>query len=640
MQTEPLVHPEPARLSDFVLGKLSPAERQQIEEHLADCAACSQSLREAPDDTLVALLRAGQTEPETGAARPHGSAVVGELSSMPLSSPPPGSMKLNSMPAELRDHPRYRVLRLLGKGGMGSVYLAEHRLMQRQVAVKIIDPHWTTSPTAVERFRREIRAAATLSHPHIVAAYDAEQAGQTQLLAMEYVDGVDLAELVRQRGALSVGEACRYIRQAALGLAHAAQRELVHRDIKPQNLMLAADGNLKILDFGLASLANEVDGGLTAAGSIMGTPDYLAPEQARDAASADTRADIYSLGCTLYFLLTGESPVPQGSAVEKVMAQVEREPSPIGQLRGDVPAGLQTVIARMMKKRPEDRYQTAGEVAAALEPWTGQTAAAVMFPKPAVSSRAAGRRGDRARKIAIGSLLVTTLLLAAIYIQTDKGTLQIESTVDDVQIVVSQEGEDVTVVDLATQSQVRLRSGQYDIALKGDRNDVKLDRDKITLSRFGQAIVEVQTRDNAGKFVSPSVLASFDASDKPITTSGVAVEDGGFQITADKPRVVRLFDVPDPGVDNCLVWYRAQLKTENIEGKAYLEMWARLPGKGEFFSKGFHLALSGDNGWSDYEIPFRFEAGQRPDLIKLNLAIEGTGTVWIKNIELRRTPLP
>jgi serine/threonine protein kinase len=216
-----------------------------------------------------------------------------------------------SVPPELRDHEQYEVLRELGRGGMGVVYLARNRLMNRPEVLKVVNPQLLHEPGAAERFLREIQSAARLGHPNIVTAYAALQVGALLVLAMEYVEGEDLARLVRAGGPLPVANACAYACQAALGLQHAFERGLVHRDIKPHNLILARHGKqqlIKILDFGLAKATREKGAtghGLTRSGVILGTPEYMAPEQTLDAARADIRADLYSLGCTLYFLLTG-----------------------------------------------------------------------------------------------------------------------------------------------------------------------------------------------------------------------------------------------------------------------------------------------------------------------------------------------
>jgi serine/threonine protein kinase/WD40 repeat protein len=275
----------------------------------------------------------------------------------------------------------YLLLERIGTGGMGEVFKARHRIMDRIVALKVVRADRLGDRETLSRFGREIQIAARLAHPHVVLAHDAGQIGDTFYLVMEYVEGVDLARLLKQRGRLGAAEACEYVREAALGLQHAHERGLVHRDVKPANLLLAAqDGLIKVLDLGLARLrSREVDETrLTQEGSLMGTPDYLAPEQAVDSARADIRADVYSLGCTLYHLLAGRPPFPGGSLTEKLLRHQQSEPEPLERLCPDLSPGLGAVVRKMMAKRPEERYQTPAEVAAALTPFAGK-----MEPKPA-----------------------------------------------------------------------------------------------------------------------------------------------------------------------------------------------------------------------------------------------------------------
>jgi serine/threonine protein kinase len=263
----------------------------------------------------------------------------------------------------------YVLLRLLGEGGMGQVFLAQHRTLGRRVALKVIRKERLAFPAIVERFHREIRAAAQLSHPNIVAAYHAGQDGDTHFFAMEYVEGTDLARRVRQRGFLAIREACDYIRQAALGLQHAFERGLVHRDIKPDNLMLtAAGGRVKLLDMGLALLQEGTAAGAPppGEGKVVGSPDYIAPEQSLNSRAVDIRADLYSLGCTFYYLLTGRVPFPGGSVKAKLLRHQTEEPVPVEQIRPEVPPGVAAIVHKLMSKRLEDRYQTPAEVAAAL----------------------------------------------------------------------------------------------------------------------------------------------------------------------------------------------------------------------------------------------------------------------------------
>jgi serine/threonine protein kinase/formylglycine-generating enzyme required for sulfatase activity len=271
---------------------------------------------------------------------------------------------------------------------MGVVYLAHNVLMNRPEVLKVV--HRTLldrQPEAAERFLREIRAVARLRHENVVQAYSAVQAGDALVLAMEYVEGEDLGKVVRREGPLPMARACRYVAQAAAGLQHAHEQGMAHRDIKPHNLILSGQGRdvVKVLDFGLAKAVGpcEPAAELTEEGALLGTPAYMAPEQAEDAATADIRADIYALGCTLHFLLTGHAPFTGKSRLAVLRAHASGDAPPASRLRPDVPAALDAVIARMMAKDPARRYQTPQEIAHVLEPFTRTaTSAAPRPPAP------------------------------------------------------------------------------------------------------------------------------------------------------------------------------------------------------------------------------------------------------------------
>lgn len=273
---------------------------------------------------------------------------------------------------------KYKLLERIGKGGMGAVYKAEHTVMGRTVALKVMAQALLNNTTAVARFHREVQAAAALNHPNIVSAYDADCVDKTHFLVMEYVRGRELKNWLDERGPLPIAWTCECIRQTALGLQHAHEHGMVHRDIKPSNLLVTSDSPdgppvVKILDMGLARFVSSTkeDGGLTQSGQLMGTPDYIAPEQAEDTKRADIRADIFSLGCTLYQLLTGQLPYPGETIMAKLMARVNSTPSPIRSLRADIPTGLESAITKMLATDPSDRQQTPAEVAAELEPFAG-----------------------------------------------------------------------------------------------------------------------------------------------------------------------------------------------------------------------------------------------------------------------------
>jgi serine/threonine-protein kinase len=269
----------------------------------------------------------------------------------------------------------YIVLDEIGAGGMGTVYKASHRRMERIVALKLLPHAAHESPELIERFRREVRAAAMLSHPRIVTAYDADEVDGRLFLAMEFVDGPNLAELVRERSPLPVHEAVNYVVEAAEGLAYAHAQGVVHRDIKPANLLLTPAGHVKILDLGLASLHEGIGhlpaggGALTVTGVVVGTVEYMAPEQAEDTRQADERSDVYSLGCTLYKLLTGEHLYHCDTAVKLIVAHREYPIPSLRAARPDVPARLDELFRSMVAKHPDDRPQSMEALIAALDEW-------------------------------------------------------------------------------------------------------------------------------------------------------------------------------------------------------------------------------------------------------------------------------
>ena len=264
---------------------------------------------------------------------------------------------------------KYRLIELLGHGGMGNVFLGQHVTMNRRVALKIIARQISGDPASLERFLAEARAAASLDHPNIVRAYSVDNEVDRYYFVMEYVEGVDLRRLVEEDGPLDCDRAADYVAQAADGLDHAHQQNLIHGDVKPSNLMVNLQGVVKILDLGLARLGGSASGAAGHDTRVLGSVDYLAPEQAMGSATVDGRADIYSLGCTLYFLLTGHPPFPQGTLPERILKHQTQRPPNVHVVRPRVPADFAAICTKMMAKKPEDRQPTAADVSRALTQW-------------------------------------------------------------------------------------------------------------------------------------------------------------------------------------------------------------------------------------------------------------------------------
>ncbi|TWU60225.1 Serine/threonine-protein kinase PrkC [Rubripirellula tenax] len=465
-----MMHPTNDDLKAFSTGQLPAVEIATLEDHIRECESCCETLLAmSDDDSFAVLLQRSSVDDE----HRHGR-------------------------DDLQNNPRYEIAELIARGGMGDVFKAKHRVMDRIVALKIIKPELMRRPEVIQRFHREVKTAAQLSHRNIVTAYDADQFGDVHFLVMEYVDGINLAQRVRRDGAMPVAQACDAIGQAAAGLQHAHDQGMVHRDIKPHNLMQTPDGSVKVLDFGLASLVSETmmasaeqgstDSKLTSAGTLMGTPDFIAPEQAADARQADIRSDIYSLGATLHYLLVGRPPFDAGSVADRIKDHAETQPAVVSELRPDVPMGLSDVISRMMAKDPDDRFQTPCEVEAAILPFTQPTAARVGH----------GRRPP-IKWIALAMAAFACLAAGVIYVKTDKGTLKIDALDDGVEVTISKaiDGDGhryvkVLAVDTVTGTEVqRLRSGDYEVSLGEASSKFELTPTGFTLRRGKEVVVKV-----------------------------------------------------------------------------------------------------------------------------------------------------
>jgi tRNA A-37 threonylcarbamoyl transferase component Bud32 len=378
--------PSPGVLDGLLAERLGGPERDSVETHVEGCAPCQEYLARVSARTFcLAAPPAGcrdepDPEPDERFLRrlrdvppPAVSTRPGPPASGAGESPSAAGRASGAAWLEHGRLGRYEILGRLAEGGMGAVYKARHAELGKVVALKVL-PAGQMDETRIARFKNEIRAIGRLDHPNIVAAHDAGELGGVHFLVMDFVEGLDLAHTLERQGRLSVPDACEAVRQAALGLQHAFERGLVHRDVKPSNLMLARGGRVQVLDLGLArSFADAAADTLTTQGMLLGTADYLAPEQWEHAHAADTRADIYSLGCTLYHLLAGRPPFAGAryeSVPQKMRAHLDTPPAPVGRLRPEVPARLAAVLERMLAKDPADRFQSPAEVAEALRPFT------------------------------------------------------------------------------------------------------------------------------------------------------------------------------------------------------------------------------------------------------------------------------
>ncbi len=636
-----LDHPQKEQLIAFGQGKLTADESTSVEQHLEVCRVCCETLLDLKDDTFVGLVKIAQPSDVVADAASVRTDLGADASCIGHDSAHSATLLVQSgepvsvdeLPIELRDHPRYRIVELIGRGGMGNVYRAEHRLMNRPVAIKLINSQLIRQPQAVVRFRREVQAAAKLTHPNIVTAYDAEQAGDVHFLVMEFVEGTNLASVVKHRGPMSVAEASECIRQAAEGLQHAHEKGMVHRDIKPHNLMLSAEGQVRILDFGLAGFTLECGvsaplsdlsaetgaaatkeiqngsdtphskGHLTTAGSVMGTPDYIAPEQIQDAHSADIRADIYSLGCTFWFLLTGKPPFEADNVLMKLKAHAEQSPPVLTTLRNDVPTELAAVVSRMMAKNPAERFQTPAEVVAVSAPFT-QTA---LPPRRRIGRTVAA------------AFLFAALILAAIviYVQTDTGTFEIRAS-DKVAVLIEKQSR-VKIHDKVTGRKYELKAGKHSIR-KGEYlinvtelpDGLTTDTDKFSLTRGGAKRVTVTfklktenaTVSDEKRLQGKWIAVSGHARKKPLT----AAELTQLSITFDGERVEFVQPSGPPTPIAVTFTINSNRDPKQIDFVAPGKQEA-MPGIYQFDGERLKLALIDQ----DYSRPTNFDPDHRPD---------------------------
>ncbi len=492
--------PSSEQLSDYLSGKLSAQEIDEISSHIESCVDCDTAVNKLDDDSdsLMFALRQPlgeelfEQEPELQRA----------VAAMRLSLPESESQNSCTVLGTVRE---YDLLEKIGQGGMGTVYKALHSRLKRIVALKVLADHRLGDPAAVDRFSREMQAVGKLAHPNIVRALDAGEAEGRHYLVMEYIDGIDLSRLSRRCGPLPVAEASELVLQVSLALQHAHEHGLVHRDIKPSNVMLTRDGNVKLLDLGIALLQPDepATSDLTGTGQVMGTLDYMAPEQLDNTHAVDIRADVYGLGATLYKLLCGSAPATDSQSRFRLPGESIPPVPNIRTIRGDIPKPVAAVIQRMLAPNPDQRYATPADVAEALKPFAAksnlkQLALAAAADAPSRTMTPPKRFGGRLGRfvIAAAALLGMTLAGFAIYVETDKGQIVIHSNVDDVQVLVKRTGKlydalDELEVDKGD-NQWKFRSGSYEVQLLGKTDGLRVKDGVFTLTRDGKAVVTIE----------------------------------------------------------------------------------------------------------------------------------------------------
>jgi tRNA A-37 threonylcarbamoyl transferase component Bud32 len=540
-------HPTRDQLAAFDLGRLNLGEWSAVEQHVAVCDACCRQLEGVTPDPLLHLLKSVA-----------GAQVETPFSKATASTPVPARLEVAEVPVELCNHPRYEVLGFLGAGGMGAVFKARHRLMDRIVALKVIRKEFLDQPQTIERFRQEVQAAARLAHPNIVAAFDAEQSGDVHFLVMEYVQDIGLDRLIQKRGSLPVNTARDYICQAAHGLQHAFERGMVHRDIKPANLLVDEHGDIRIADFGLARIM-ERSQALTPWGAVVGTPDYTAPEQARDAQQADIRADIYSLGCTLYHLLAGRPPFPDGGVLQKLLAHQNQLARPLNEVRNDVPVELARIVERMMAKDPAQRYATPAEVASALERFAVPAAVGGSLPVvEAIPLPGRDRRRPRWIAAAVGSVAVLSLVAGIIIvIKTKKGEITIESDKPELQVTVSKGGDRIEIRQgLLEEPKETKRPAEDDWMILGGRNELPAHlqggdhvlADKDGLRTNGRTYVLTKDSDYLKKDFTFEIVFTQKADKEG--TAFIGIGTGSNQSAYNEPVESVYLGIPPPNINN------------------------------------------------------------------------------------------
>jgi predicted Ser/Thr protein kinase len=565
--------------------------------------------------------------------------------------------------------PQLEILEFIGKGGMGAVYKARQSGLDRLVALKILPPRPGPDPGFAERFTREARALARLSHPNIVAVYDFGQVDGLHYFLMEYVDGLNLRQ-IEEAGRLTPAEALRIIPQICEALQFAHEEGIVHRDIKPENVLLDKKGRVKIADFGLAKILGRepTHQRLTGARDVMGTPHYMAPEQVERPRDVDHRADIYSLGVVFYEMLTGELPLGR-FAPPSQKAQID--------------VRLDEVVLRTLEKEPERRYQHASQVKTDVETISagsgGARSTSTQTPGPvqqqvkwpAIGLVAAGilnwlalplifyfllRRFEfhpsflppGLSQLGFMLVLVAPFVLCTFIMFAALKMMRLEAyraaiVASIVAMVVTPGniiGLPAGIWALITLARPEIREAFRRPPPSKARVWKQLWITAAVTVLFAMVAgigLRILRHSGARQPVAVLFTKNFTLADAPISRDLNAGENESWSASCVTTQTFRLFEVPVDGLEQCVVTYQANLKSEGLDGRAYLEMWCHFPSGGEFFSRGLDNVISGSNDWAAFQTPFFLKPGEKPDLFKLNLVVEGAGKVFIKDVQLTAT---
>ncbi len=501
---------QPSELQLVVNGGFPPDEFDSVVSHLDDCDQCRSAIEslERDGDWMRKSLAGEQADPLQ--AETACQVALWRMMETPLIAANP--MDSDSVPQS--NLGPYRLLRPLGTGGMGTVYLGEHERLRRKCAIKLLPRERVGQPGWLDRFDREMTTVASMEHPNVVRATDAGHQDGWHYLVMEYLDGLDVGRIASRMGQLEVADACEIVRQAALGLAHVHASGLVHRDVKPSNLMLTHDGVVKLLDLGIVLSGDDplaVDDRLTTVGHLMGTMPYMAPEQLVDSRDVDPRADIYSLGATLYRLIAGKPPHSRrGGLAQHVMAITHEDPPRLDSVREDVDREVVELVAEMLSRDPDQRPQDVTEVAQRLASIASGNAIkrllrqALRHPSDAempVSRLQTAADLDqpidnsRRKLVAWGVLGILCLLTGFVFkIATDRGDLIVKSDHDNLVIAIKQGHQVIERLQIESdvENRITLRKGTYIVEIEGATGGLTLDKNVVTIARGEMIPLEVR----------------------------------------------------------------------------------------------------------------------------------------------------